>query len=306
MNCLRDLRINTLRKRKNNDRTEYACPRCGYWTWKPKDEPQAPAPERPAAQAPAVPQQRFRLPPLPTRRADMGNKVSTGNPRLNDLLYGGLDPRGQVMIAGPAFIGKETLANQFVIDGLEKGEACIILTTDMTPEECVEELKAMKPEVLAAKRENLHFIDCYSPSMGLTTDERNVVQIDHPTELNKVLEKLSTIAPDKERRILVRSISTFLSYTQPIETYRFLQMLTGRNKNIGAVAMYLIDRGMHSETDIQTLSHLMDGSIEFKTDGVKTYLRIDALGDVQSRAWIQYQYSKKGIIIGSFSLDHLR
>jgi hypothetical protein len=50
----------------------------------------------------------------------------------------------------------------------------------------------------------------------------------------------------------------------------------------------------------------MDGSIEFKTDGVKTFLGVQGLTDVQSRAWIQYTYTKKGLNIGSFALDHIR
>jgi hypothetical protein len=67
-----------------------------------------------------------------------------------------------------------------------------------------------------------------------------------------------------------------------------------------------MDRGMHSDTEIQTLAHLMDGSVEFKTDGVKTFLSVQGLTDVQSRAWIQYTYTKKGLNIGSFALDHIR
>jgi hypothetical protein len=70
--------------------------------------------------------------------------------------------------------------------------------------------------------------------------------------------------------------------------------------------MYLLDKGMHNEQEIQTLGHLMDGAIEFKTDGTKTFLAVQGVCDVQSRMWIQYQYSKRGLNIGSFTLDHIK
>jgi len=63
---------------------------------------------------------------------------------------------------------------------------------------------------------------------------------------------------------------------------------------------------MHAHTDIQMLGHAMDGSFQFKAENLKTYIAIQGVCDTQSRDWIQYQYTKKGLNIGSFTLSHIR
>ena len=89
-------------------------------------------------------------------------------------------------------------------------------------------------------------------------------------------------------------------------TYGFLQNLTGRLKRSHAVSLFPIDEGMHAQTDIQMLGHAMDGSFLFKAENLKTYIAIQGVCDTQSRDWIQYQYTKKGLNIGSFTLSHIR
>jgi len=54
------------------------------------------------------------------------------------------------------------------------------------------------------------------------------------------------------------------------------------------------------------LGHIMDGEIKFKVDQLKNYLKVEGLGDVQTRDWIEYSHSKSGITMGSFSLDTIR
>src|SRR5438093_12613413 len=63
---------------------------------------------------------------------------------------------------------------------------------------------------------------------------------------------------------------------------------------------------MHEEQEIQMLGSLMDGSIEFKDDQLKSFLCIKGICDVQSRGWIRYTYTKSSLSIGSFSLDHIK
>ncbi|UCC93912.1 MAG: recombinase RecA, partial [Thermoplasmata archaeon] len=104
----------------------------------------------------------------------------------------------------------------------------------------------------------------------------------------------------------VASISTFITYSDVKATYGFLQKLTGRLKRTQAVSLYPIDEGMHAHTDIQMLGHVMDGSFQFKAENLKTYIAIQGVCDTQSRDWIQYQYTKKGLNIGSFTLSHIR
>ena len=51
---------------------------------------------------------------------------------------------------------------------------------------------------------------------------------------------------------------------------------------------------MHSESEVSTFAHLMDGIVEFREEFEpehKTYLRVLGLGQVKSRNWIEYVYN---------------
>jgi KaiC/GvpD/RAD55 family RecA-like ATPase/DNA repair exonuclease SbcCD ATPase subunit len=239
-------------------------------------------------------------------------KAKTGNPRLDDLLMGGVPFGSNVLCIGPAFIGKETLIDRFILEGLQKGIPALVITTDISPMEIREEMNYIVPGVEEFEKMGLlRYIDVYSKSMGIQEEDPYTLYVDHPTDyagIQRAVEMLTKQFKEKNPtyRMAVRSISTLVTYSDPTSTYKFLQATTGRVKRAKVVSMYTMDRGMHSETEIQTLAHLMDGSIEFKTDGVKTFLGVQGLTDVQSRAWIQYTYTKKGLNIGSFALDHIR
>jgi KaiC/GvpD/RAD55 family RecA-like ATPase len=107
-------------------------------------------------------------------------------------------------------------------------------------------------------------------------------------------------------RVAFRSVSTLIAYLDPTTTFKFLQPFVGRRKRDKAVAIYVIEKGMHEEQEIQMLGSLMDGSIEFKVEQLKSFLSIKGICDVQSRGWIRYTYTKSSVSIGSFSLDHIK
>jgi hypothetical protein len=84
-------------------------------------------------------------------------------------------------------------------------------------------------------------------------------------------------------------------------------VLNAKNKRNNGVSIYVVDTGMHKQSDIQTLKHTMNGFIEFKLDDLKYFLRVEGGGDVMSRAWIEYTFTDKSFDLrGSFSLDHIR
>ena len=239
-------------------------------------------------------------------------KIKSGNPRLDDLLYGGIPFGKQILIMGPPFIGKETMVNNFLLEGVSKGIPCIILTTDSSPSDIRDELKYIMPDIEQYEGKGLvKYIDAYSKAMGMDETDPNMIVVDHPTDykgINKAIEEITAEFKKFSQvwRMCVRSVSALVTLSDPTTTYRFLQNLTGRSKRGKIVVLYLLDKGMHNEQEIQTLGHLMDGAIEFKTDGVKTFLAVQGVCDVQSRMWIQYQYSKRGLNIGSFTLDHIK
>ncbi|MEM4057774.1 MAG: recombinase RecA, partial [Thermoplasmata archaeon] len=87
---------------------------------------------------------------------------------------------------------------------------------------------------------------------------------------------------------------------------KFLQPFTTKRKRDKGVSMYMMEKGIHSENEVQMISYLMDGIIEFKTEGSKTLLMVKGVSEVQSRSWIEVTPSKTGLIMGSFTLGHIK
>lgn len=239
-------------------------------------------------------------------------KVKTGNPRLDDLLLGGIPFGSNVLIHGPPFIGKEVMVNQFIAEGLKKGIPAIWVVTDKTPNDIREEMKF----VLSGYEEYEHlglvrYVDSYSRSMGDTTVDPYTVYIEEPTDHDKIMEAVEKITKEyKEKyeyyRLAFRTISTLIAYSDINSAFRFLSPFCGRRKKDKAVSLYVVEKGMHSEQEIQMLGSIMDGMIDFKVDQLRTYFAVIGICEVQSRAYIRYTASKHGLTIGSFALEHIR
>ncbi len=240
-------------------------------------------------------------------------KVKTGTTRLDDLLLGGVPFGSNVSIYGPPFIGKEVIVSAFIAEGLKKGVPALWVITDKTPEDIREEMEYVLPGYSEYERLGLvRYVDAYSKGMGAgDVDDPNVIYVDDPTDHDAILEAVDAISKELKvkhsyYRLAFRSISTLIAYLDPATAFRFLQPFAGRRKRDKAISTYLIEKGMHGEQEIQLLGSVMDGMIEFKVEQLKTFLSVKGICDVQSRAWIQYMYSKQGVSIGSFSLDHIK
>ncbi len=249
------------------------------------------------------------------REAEMqAEKAKTGSTRLDDLLFGGIPLGGNVLLTGPPFIGKEVLTETFIVEGITKGVPAVLILSDVSPAEMREALATHVPSVEEYERLGMiKYIDAYSMPMGVEQEEdnENVVYISEPTDYQAIISAMDKFIKALKKqhqyfRVVCASISTFITYSDVKATYGFLQKLTGRLKRTHAVSLFPIDEGMHAHTDIQMLGHVMDGSFQFKAENLKTYIAIQGVCDTQSRDWIQYQYTKKGLNIGSFTLSHIR
>jgi KaiC/GvpD/RAD55 family RecA-like ATPase len=233
---------------------------------------------------------------------------------LDDLLFGGVPVGSQVLVNGPAHTGKDILSRLFVIEGLKQGHGAIWVLSDrsyVTVREEMVQLLPTYPEL--EKRGLVRYVDLYSRSMGVTEADRSVRLLSSTDKgvLDQLGNAVNTFSADlKEKtpayRLVFESVSTLTAYVDIGAAFRFLQPFVGRRKLDRAAGYYEIETGMHSESDLQTLEHMMDGSVNLKVDQLKTFLSVRGITDVQSRAWVGYTFSKKVFSLGSFSLDHIR
>lgn len=241
-------------------------------------------------------------------------KVKSGIRRLDDLLYGGFPVGAQILLNGPAHTGKDVLARLFSIEGLKAGIPSIWIVTDKTHQQVQEDLAALYPGFAdAEKKEMVRYVDLYSRAVG-SAQSTKVVRLLSSTDKG-VLDQLSTtvnqFAEDlKENfpgyRLIFESVSTITAYLDTAATFRFLQPFVGRRRIDQAVAYYELDSGMHTESDLETLEHMVDGSINLKNEQLKTFLSVRGITDVQARTWVGYTFNKRSFNLGSFSLEHIR
>ena len=243
-------------------------------------------------------------------------KAKTGTSRLDDLLLGGIPLGSNVSIYGPPHVGKKVMINSFMAEGIEKGIPALWVITDQTIDKIREEMKFVLPTYEEYEIRGLvYYVDAYSMSMGEMNEDmkekEHVRYIENQSDvqaINDAVEEFIEEINKKHRyyRMAFESVSTIIAYLNTETTFRSLQPFAGRRKRDNAVSLYTLEKGMHSEQDISMLGHMMDGEIEFKSEQLKTFLRVEGLGDVQTRDWIQYTSSKSGISMGSFSLDTIR
>jgi KaiC/GvpD/RAD55 family RecA-like ATPase len=241
-------------------------------------------------------------------------KVKSGVRRLDDLVYGGFPVGTQILVNGPAHTGKDTLARIFSAEGLRLGIPSIWIVTDKTWTQVKEDLTGLFPGYPEAEKNGMiRYVDMYSRSVGSTqsgpgvrllssTDKGVLDQLS--STVNGFSEELKARYP--AYRLVFESVSTVTAYLDTAATFRFLQPFVGRRKLDGAAAYYVLETGMHSEADLETLEHMVDGSINLKVEQLKTFLSVRGVGEAQSRAWIGYTFTKRSLNLGSFSLDHIR
>jgi KaiC/GvpD/RAD55 family RecA-like ATPase len=242
-------------------------------------------------------------------------RVKSGIRRLDDLLYGGYPAGAQILVNGPAHTGKDVLARLFSVEGLKQDIPSIWIVTDSTWTQVRDDLAALYPKYAEAEKAGmLRFIDLYTRNVVGSPQSAAGVRMLSSTDkgvLDQLTQSVNTASEElKEKfstyRIIFESVSTLTAYLDSSATFRFLQPLIGRRKIDQSVGYYLLDRGMHSDSDLETLEHMVDGSINLKIEQLKTFLSVKGVGETQSRAWIGYTFTKRSINLGSFSLDHIR
>ncbi len=241
-------------------------------------------------------------------------RVRSGVRRLDDLLYGGFLAGTQLLVNGPAHSGKDTLARLFCVEGLRQGIPSIWVVTDKTYAQVRDDLASLYNGYAEAERKGLlRFVDLYSLAVGATGSASGVRFLSSTDRgvLDQLSKTVDTYAEQFQEqfsgyRLIFESVSTVTAYLDTAATFRFLQPFVGRRKLDGAVGYYELESGMHSEADLETLEHMVDGSLNLKLEQMKTFLAVRGLGEVQARSWIGYTFTKRAFNLGSFSLEHIR
>ena len=241
------------------------------------------------------------------------DRVKTGTPRLDDLLYGGIPFNSNVLFVGPAFVGKEVALLNFIAEGLKKGIPVIIITTTKLPIDIARDIAPILPTFVEYDQLGLvRWIDCTSPmASGKPVKEKNVWRVNGPTDFDNIYQLVGQLDEEFKKkhpyfRLAYLTLSSSITQADEREAMSFVQRLVNRLRQTKVVSAIALERGMHTDQTLEALEHMVDGAIHFKSDKQKTALQVVGLGEVQTHDWVPYKFTNKALMIGSFQLERIR
>jgi KaiC/GvpD/RAD55 family RecA-like ATPase len=243
-------------------------------------------------------------------------RVKTGIERLDDLLLGGIPFASNVTFVGPPFIGKETAMFMFLVEGLKKGVPVVIVTTSHPPSEVARQIAPIMPTFMEFDQLGLvHWIDATGGDQGAgasTSRHTNVTKVSGPDDfagISRALDSAMAYFRDEDYpyfRFAYMSLSMSVPKAEDKRAYQFVQSVASKIRQENAIGLYAVERGMHTEQQLESIQHQMTGALQFKADKQKTLLSVQGVCDAQTRDWIEYRHSNKAIMIGAFSLERIR
>lgn len=177
----------------------------------------------------------------------------TGVPGLDEILQGGLPANRLYLLRGEPGVGKTTLALQYLLEGLAKGEAALYITLSETRDEVL--------AVAASHGWNLEGLAIFELSAlehQLAQESQNTIF--HPSELelnrttDALLAEIKRVAP---RRLALDSLSELRLLSDSAFRYR-RQMLSLKQFFAGKqITVLLLDdhEGGEGDVHVQSIAH---------------------------------------------------
>lgn len=190
-----------------------------------------------------------------------------------------------LMTIGPPLMGKSVFARNLFEEKLKEGYSGIYITTRDLPDDVLEWFK-----------DDVHFkiLDCVTKTMSEDLpDTENIKRVSVmdltgiTSNLNNFLEDVWRGESNKQVVIVFDSLSTLLMYSNLQTVFRFLHILVARVKSADAIALYIIEQGMHDEATTATLKQLFSGAIELKEERERRFLRY--IGSSMRTDWKEFE-----------------
>ncbi len=240
-------------------------------------------------------------------------RISTGFPRLDDLLHGGYPTASNILLSGPPYSSKFTLANKFIVSSLKESYPVMVVSMDQPISQIKSDLSAMGISPDSYEESGyLKFVDAYSRSIQMDNNDRNAIVLDNVSNMSNFLKTMDQnctqmLSNMGKYRMVFLSLTAWITQSSEDKLFpKALQHFSQRRKMEESTTLYLIEDGIFQRNLYENMNYFMDGSIEFRTESSIEYLRVRGMKEVQSRDWIEVVHNNKDLTLGSFELKRIR
>jgi circadian clock protein KaiC len=182
-----------------------------------------------------------------------GNRCETGITGLDDVLSGGLIPHRLYLVDGDPGAGKTTLALQFLMAGVKKGEKCLYITLSETKEELLAGALSHGWSL-----DGIDIVELIAEEHDLDADNQVTMYPTAETELHETTRRiLGAVAKTNPGRIVFDSLSELRLLAQSSLRYR-RQILALKQFFVGrkCTVMLLDDKTSEgSDLHLQSIAH---------------------------------------------------
>lgn len=206
------------------------------------------------------------------------NRLSSGIPDLDIIMEGGYFNPGNIIVLGPSGMEKSALAYHFAA-AAGANENSYIICGNSSPADIINKAATIG---INLNKPNVRFIDCYSSTLSNAeikpTEKIKIVP--GPSALNDIslaINEAIAESSGKRLRFVFDTLSTFVIYSPKDSIRKFLSVIEGRLKTVGATTVYLIDEGVHDKQLLSLLEHGMDGTYSITESGGKFTLTLPDL-----------------------------
>ncbi|HEV8050644.1 MAG TPA: ATPase domain-containing protein, partial [Thermoplasmata archaeon] len=216
-------------------------------------------------------------PPAPPEQ-----RLSTGNPKVDAILMGGLLPHRPYLIVGPSGTGKTKLALQFLCEGVRRGENTLLVTLEEPPNEIRENHRGLSPEldqvwVFDAIPDVMRYER--APFKDIAAVRHSVRFVDVPPAIRKTPELSS-----------VEVTFTALEQTLKMEVARrqYSRLVVDSLTALQYFCMKGVDETLGAQTFLRFLSDLRLTTVltvEAAVEDVETAERLLARGEIRLFRW---------------------
>ena len=226
-------------------------------------------------------------------------RIKTGLEIIDKLLPDGLPSTSTIVILSDPGAGEENLLAHFVSQMMESGNSVLYITLDNFPPNIRQNVQ---PHLTGESTDwsSLIFIDCYSQTVGVESDEPHAVD---PENLSAISIAISNIMAEQPISMMVlNSFNTLIRKRGGHSAIEFLRVLVARTRQAKCLCLVTMNRKAFHPAIVASAQDIADGVIELKVEespsGMALSLRVfKMIGAKHSTGWVRYSISDDGELV---------